>query len=429
MQTSSVSRRDPVFSVVKALAIMLVVVSHAGSPAWLSRFAFEFHVPAFFICAGYFFRAATPQEEYRFLCRRVSGVYRPYVCWSLVFLCLHNLLYPLGLLSERFGNAVGGVMHPYDWTAFCRRLWSIVFNMSGHDEFLAGSFWFFRAFFIAGILWLVLFKALRMVRTLAEPHKAACGVAFVALGLALWQVLGGIRIAGIAQGGYRELMGLFFMACGYVLAYCRPLERLTVPQRAAAALGCLAVVVLFTVFSPSAMVWRATPAQFFSLPLPALAGFGLLWLTADALCLRDSFVRRGLVYLGDRTLVVFAFHLVAFKLVSLFVVASYGLPWQQMGSHPVVHGLTGAAAGYLFIPYTLAGVLLPLGVRHLWRDYTAQQGLSTQRIVGAVLSFLVVVVMGVLRFLRALLRGFWRSLVETWQTLCEFVRAASPKDE
>ena len=43
-----------------------------------------------------------------------------------------------------------------------------------------------------------------------------------------------------------------------------------------------------------------------------------------------------LVYIGDRTLYIFAFHLVAFKLVSALKVAFYGLPWQAVGGHPTV---------------------------------------------------------------------------------------------
>ena len=48
--------------------------------------------------------------------------------------------------------------HPYDWTTAMQNLWSIVFNMSGYDVFLAGAFWFFRALFLSSIAFLLLFK-------------------------------------------------------------------------------------------------------------------------------------------------------------------------------------------------------------------------------------------------------------------------------
>lgn len=422
--------RNPTFSVVKALAIILVVITHAGCPGWLSRFAFQFHVPVFFICAGYFFHAATPAEEYSFLVRRFRRIYRPYVCWSLLFLCLHNLLFPIGLLNEQFGNAEGGVLHPYTWQAFCHRFFSIVFNMSGQDEFLAGSFWFFRAFFIAGILWLVLFKVLRGLAPLSGGKSAGWGVALVALLLALWKTWGGFNIVGIAQGGYRELMGLFFMATGYLAARYRPDEALAGwKRRTAAAAGCLLVLVVLAVYCPVSMSWKVALPQFFVLPVSALAGFGLLWIVSDALCEWAGPVRSLLVYIGDHTLPVFAFHLIAFKLVTLFVVAAYGLPWQAMGSYPVVHGLTGSAAPCIFLVYTAVGVALPLYVQRCWRVYAAANGLDSRVLINRAATLLVSALLLVLRGMFLIVRGFWRSIAGSWRAFRDFIAASSPKEE
>lgn len=422
--------RNPTFSVIKALAIILVVITHSGCPGWLSRFAFQFHVPAFFICAGYFFHAVTPKEEYTFLVRRFRGIYRPYVCWSLLFLCLHNLMFPIGLLSEQFGNAEGGVLHPYTWQAFCHRFFSIIFNMSGQDEFLAGSFWFFRAFFIAGILWLILFKALRMLAPLNNEKSAGWGVAIVALLLAFWKTCGGFNIVGIAQGGYRELMGLFFMAMGYLAARYNPLAALSGwKRRTAAAAACLLVLVLFAVYCPVSMSWKATLPEFFALPVSALAGFGLLWIASDALCKWEGAVRRLFVYIGDHTLPVFAFHLIAFKIVTLFVVAVYALPWQAMGSYPVVHGLTGAAAPYLFLVYTFVGVALPLYVQRSWRTYAAANGLDSRVLFNRAATLLVSVLAWVFRGIYLLFRGFVKGIVESWRAFRTFIEASSPKNE
>lgn len=423
--------RNPVFSVIKALAIILVVCTHAGCPGWLSRFAFQFHVPVFFICAGYFFHAATPEEEYGFLVRRFRRIYCPYVCWSLLFLCLHNLLFPIGLLSEQYGNAEGGVLHPYTWPVFCRRFFSILFNMSGQDEFLAGSFWFFRAFFIVGILWLVLFKVLRKLSPSGGERTAAWGVALTALSLALWKTWGGFSIAGIAQGGYRELTGLFFMAAGYLIAnYRLPEAAPGWKRRAAVAAVCLPVLALLAAFHPVSMGWKATLPQFLALPVTGLAGFGLLWAVSDAVARRrESGVCRLLVYVGDHTLPVFAFHLVAFKLVTLFVVAAYALPWQAMGSYPVVHGLTGPAARYLFLAYVFAGVALPLYVQRAWRGYVAAHDLDAPKMFGRAGSFLVTLLSWLVRLSVRALRGFRAAVVGTWQALRDFLAASSPREE
>ena len=102
--------RDPKFSILKALAIMLVVLSHAGISGWLFNFVFIFHVPAFFLCAGYFFNTRYLTDERTFVMHRVKKLYVPFLKWSVVLLLLHNVFFWCGLLSEQFGNAQGGVL-------------------------------------------------------------------------------------------------------------------------------------------------------------------------------------------------------------------------------------------------------------------------------------------------------------------------------
>ena len=142
-----------------------------------SRFAYMVSVPAFFVCAGYFFRPDYLECKSTFVVRRVRRLYFPFVKWSLLFLLLHNLLFPLGLLSETYGNAAGGVTHPYDWHTAMQNLWSIVFNMSGYDVFLAGAFWFFRALLLASIAFLLLFKGATLVKWLKNPTLQVAAVA------------------------------------------------------------------------------------------------------------------------------------------------------------------------------------------------------------------------------------------------------------
>lgn len=51
--------RDNRITIAKALGIILVVVAHTDGHGLLNSFIFEFHMPLFFICAGYFFSCAT----------------------------------------------------------------------------------------------------------------------------------------------------------------------------------------------------------------------------------------------------------------------------------------------------------------------------------------------------------------------------------
>lgn len=145
------AQRNSVISIIKGLAIILMVVGHAEAPELITNFIYTFHMPVFFICAGYFFSRKYVSDPWSFISKRFRGLYLPFLKWSIVFLVLHNLFFEIGLLNEDYGNWTGGVTHPYSFSTAMRRLALIVTSMSGYDEFLAGAFWFFRGLLVASI--------------------------------------------------------------------------------------------------------------------------------------------------------------------------------------------------------------------------------------------------------------------------------------
>lgn len=149
--------RNNVISICKGIAIILMVMGHAEPPTLISNFIYIFHMPLFFITAGYFFSRKYLDDPWSFCVKRFKGLYVPFLKWSLVFLVLHNLWFDLGILNEQYGNWTGGVTHPYTWSQFFQRLFMIVTSMSGYDEFMAGAFWFFsglacREYIVSGSL-------------------------------------------------------------------------------------------------------------------------------------------------------------------------------------------------------------------------------------------------------------------------------------
>lgn len=138
------TKRNTVISICKGVAIILMVMGHAEPPDLISNFIYIFHMPLFFITAGYFFTRKCLDDPWRFCVKRFKGLYVPFLKWALIFLLLHNLWFEVGLLNERYGNWMGGVTHPYGRHEFFKRLFMIVTSMSGYDEFMAGAFWFFR---------------------------------------------------------------------------------------------------------------------------------------------------------------------------------------------------------------------------------------------------------------------------------------------
>lgn len=415
--------RETKFSILKAIAIICVVLSHAGISGWLFNFVFIFHVPIFFICAGYFFNTKYLTDERTYIVHRFKGLYLPFVRWSLFFLLIHNVLFPLGILSETYGNAGGGVTHPYTWQQFSQHAWSIVSNMSGYDQFLCGAFWFFRALLLASIGFLLMFKLLNRSAQLRDYKHTAWGVLFITLLLITWKTTTHLNLTGVAQGGYRELMGMAFMTAGFLLKQYEVCDKLNWKT----ALTSGTILLLASCFFPSSMVWNPNFTQFISLPLPAIAAFVMFTYISAWIDRHPGLIKRTFAYIGEHTLYIFAFHLVAFKVVSALKVWFYNLPWEAVGGHPVV--ITPANNWIWVILYLAAGVILPLLWLKSYRKFAPKIDLNQTLVIHYVIfgsKFLLRYLVIGLHLLFVILKNLFKALKKG---IKDILAASSTKDE
>ena len=356
--------RNTVISISKGIAIILMVIAHAEAPGWLCKFIFEFHMPLFFITAGYFFSLKYLNDEATFVKKRVKGLYLPFVKWSVIFLALHNLMFKIGILNEAYGNEMGGVTHPYSWHQIQQNLWNIITAMGGYDQFLCGAFWFFRGLFVASILYLIIYKVLDSTIKPARWKKAIPYlICLIMLLLCGWKTYEGLKVITLVQGGYRDMMGCFFFGVGFIFrqyaeSYQALIKRYYAIIWTTIVFGI--VVYLFSYYLTANMNWRSSYTQFLSLPVPALLGFLMTYNISMLLDKKDNWLKRFLVYTGDHTLNIFIFHIVAYKVVSLIKIWYYGLDIQQIGCHMVIHEHSQEDA--FWVLYTIAGVGIPLFV-------------------------------------------------------------------
>ena len=372
-------KRDTIISVCKGIAIILMVIAHAEAPGWLCKFIFEFHMPLFFITAGYFFSLRYLHDEATFVKKRVKGLYWPFVKWSVFFLIIHNWMFDLGILNETYGNEAGGVTHPYTWHQIQQNLWNIVTAMGGYDQFLCGAFWFFRGLFVASILYLIIYKVMDKLMPSRVGAYIPYLVCVVMLLLCAWKTYEGLKIVTLVQGGYRDMMGCFFFGCGFIFRqFVEKYQAFTSRYAVSIATTLLfgAIVYLFSVYLTANMNWRSTYTQFLSLPVPAILGFLMTYNISRWIDSRDSILKRFLVYTGDHTLYIFIFHIVSYKVVSLIKIWYYGLDIRQIGCHMVIHDYS--QQDYFWVLYSIAGVGIPLlftwlsgQVRKKIREYRA----------------------------------------------------------
>lgn len=364
--------RTPSFTILKAIAIILVVIAHSAAPAYLSNFAYMVGVPAFFVLSGYFFKLDNLDNTSDFVIRRTKTLYLPFIKWGVFFLILHNLFFEVGFLSESYGNAQGGVTHPYNWTQAAQHLWSMVFNMSGYDPFMAGAFWFFRALFLANIAFIFLFKATRQLGKFKTSTLQVVSVIVLAFLLALWQASMGLHITGVAQGGYRELMGIVLLGIGFLLRRADETPDSSIWHNPIVMLAASSVVLMILTFVyPISMA--AKPGSVLSVPILTIAGTAaFIWLRGLSefiLQLPDKYTQ-WLQFTGENSLYIFVFHLLAFKVASMIKVGVYQLDWAMVGGHPVVQQELGDGFWLLYI---FVGVILPILPVWIWKKITNQR--------------------------------------------------------
>ena len=351
--------RNLAMSIAKGIAIILMVAGHAEAPELITNFIYTFHMPLFFIAAGYFFSRKNVDNPWDFCARRFRGLYLPMVKWSVVFLLLHNLWHHFGILNETYGNWTGGVTHPYTWHVAADRLVRIFTSMSGYDDFMAGAFWFFRGLLVASILFLVFYKLLDRSGRLSHTAIAAI-ICLGALAFTAFRIVNGLKITTLPAGGMREVWGLFFFGIGVL--FRRYEEQM--PRHWSFCLVAFLLLCGAAWMHLSGMNNTGRLRDLWSLPLTGSLGFLMVYGVSKIIAQLDNAFSRLLVFIGDNTLYIFIFHIISFKVVSLLKIWYYDLEFGQIGCHMVIHY---NHTDFFWVLYTIAGTALPLLVLQLVR--------------------------------------------------------------
>ncbi len=412
--------RSPSFSILKAFVVILLVwVSCTAFPE-VESFLGTVALPSLFIGMGYFFNVSNVTKPAEYVERRLRGYYMPFLGWAILLLLLHNLWFHIDLLSTT-PSASAVVVQPYSWHEFSQRLWSIGLNMSGYDEVMARSFWVFRALLLSSFGFLILFIIGRKISRFESDREIGWAIFVVSFLFLLWQVLGGLNVTGVAQGGYRELLGVFFMSCGFLFRQYR--ETLEIDWRTY--LLCLCIWLPLAWFFPLSMAPQSDILNFIVLPAPAFAVFMLLLVLSELLAKYDNKATRLLTHIGDNYLCVIAFYVVAFQLVHLLKALVYGLPVsivaQRADETPWWHGFS--------LLYLLAGVGLPLLVRYAYLRLTAGHEKGIGKWGDMLFDLVLFIAVTILRILKSVALGLYHFILNFFRALGEFLRASNPKDE
>lgn len=141
------NKRDIYIDIIKGIGITSIVIGHAswnlniaGCIIPIGIFVYLYHLAIFLFCSGYLFND-TIQNYWAFVAKKLKGIYKPFLIYSIVYLLFRNLFINMGILNgEKFSIS--------ELLITVTNL--ITFNSVG--EFLS-AFWFLPMMFFAVVFW------------------------------------------------------------------------------------------------------------------------------------------------------------------------------------------------------------------------------------------------------------------------------------
>lgn len=342
--------RDDTMSIVKGILIILMVIGHAGIPKGINDFLYSFHMPAFIIASGYFFKLKYLDNKWGYFQRKTEGIYFPFVKYSIIFLLLHNVFFYFGIINDQYGSASGECARWFSVYGIIQTAINIVTRMEGYDFMLLAGFWFLRALYIGSLLFCFSFWLLN-----SYLKRISFSVVIVTCLFCLFagaKAYSGKDIPNWPMGGYRELMAVFFIGSGFIISSYFPY---ILKSKACAIVSAIILCSLYFIH-PTNMGYAATFQDWCFLPFTGICGFIILYYISSLINRKKSKIRDWLVYVGGKTFYILAFHIVMFKPASLLKTWIYGLDWKMIGCHIVIRENNN----WYWVVYTITAIVLSL---------------------------------------------------------------------
>lgn len=329
--------RDKSVSIAKAIAIILMVLAHARFNQFGETYINMFHMPLFFFFSGYCFKHRICVIDY---CKkRITGIYIPFVKYSLIFLSLHNIFYHLNLYNNFYGFR-GEVSHLYTLKDYSIRVLHILTRMTDNEQLL-GGYWFLNTLFFCS------FIALALI--LIDRKFQIGGVKMLIISLLITFFSIPVPYFNI---GMREMLATSFFLFGYYYKQ----TNWKVENSSILIPVCAIIVLIGAIVFPTNML-NLTRINVLPYTLFALSGTLMVFSFSKLISSSNSNVVKSLDYIGNNTLIILTWHFLCFKLISLLIIKVKGLPIEQLAEFPVIEHF--ARSGW-WILYTIIGVALPI---------------------------------------------------------------------
>ncbi len=357
-------KRNAKIDILKGIAILLVVLGHTYFAG--TRYIYLFHMAAFFIASGYFYKEHH-SDSFASFCNSLKGkikkIWFPFVVWNTIFTLLTNVFITINIytsdsiVTQYLDESLVSLHSPMSVKEMAVNIIKGLF-MAGHTE-MGGTFWFLRTLFYISVLYLCisfLIKKLTNKTNIILICQGVISVIFLMTGFFMKK----ISFDSFGLDLMFSYYCLYFI--GVIVGKITPEIEQKLKPHIFLLLSVISAAVLFIMGMFGTI---ALNKNSYTNPLFLLATSLLGWILLYGVsCSLESITPLKTLFseLGQNSIVIMILHFLFFKPVSLLIALVKGWPMQTIAGFPVSY--TGGA---WWILYTIVSTSLCILAAYLWK--------------------------------------------------------------
>lgn len=333
--------------IIKAIAIILMVVGHGGAP--FTQFVYLFHMAVFFIASGYTFRTDNSDSVLsvkRFIQRKFGQLWVPFFLWNALFTLLHNVFVKVNVYTDNSaildyvkGNYIGAT----DYLDVPQMITNIVIGLwFSSDEQMCGAFWFLKILFCISVGYCILEFIFNKFKYDLKIIQTIISIVFLFIGY----------MFSLKQNIFHGLAQVLSYYCLFHLGRLLGEKRYRIACWKGKEHVATIAISVSALFACNNIGTISLASNSYKNPLFLLVtsfyGWCLLY-SISYFVKKIEWLRYMLLVIGKRTLSIVEMHFLAFKLVALVVTYVYGLPRFCIAAFPNLYG----DRGLWWIAYTI----------------------------------------------------------------------------
>lgn len=337
--------RDTYIDAVKGLGILSIVIGHAswtinimGIDIQIGPFVYLYHLAIFAFCSGYLFNENI-SDFWLFVGKKLKGLYRPFVIYSLMYFVVRNIfIYSGTLQAEKFTLDQGIITLTNVLT----------FNSMGE---MLGAFWFVPMLFFALIFYAAIVFYTKNIRNkkVRECLRCICYCVFGAVGIYTTE-----RQFGLLFNIQISYLMVPIIAIGHYFKIYGNKKNLNIAGMLAAAL--IMIYVLSADYGIIELSKYMILNRWLFYPVTVCGIYFCLSFTK--FLSRCRIVEKAMSIMGQYSFDIMAMHFIAFKVVDFIAC--------KVTNHEELLGVFPHSFIDLWPIYYIVGILLPIMLKKIY---------------------------------------------------------------